>query len=97
MRIPRKISLPWGWEVVIKQLGDDTISKDFDFEVDGYWDVADRTIYLSKTLPLAKKVLILGHEMTHMMSDWHLDVSRRAAIHEQSQRARKRLKSKKSR
>lgn len=63
-RIPACVTLPFGYRITIKQT--DYIHTD----CDGTWDVDTRTITIRKSLPLQRRVYILGHELGHAWLDW---------------------------
>ena len=96
MRIPRKIFLPWGWEILVKQVSDKQMADDLGADdCDGLWDVDEKIIYIRKSQSLSNRVDTLGHEVIHAVNDWYTAASRRGSIYESSQKARKRLKAKK--
>lgn len=68
-RIPRKISLPFGYIIRVRQLTNKQMDN-MDKGCDGLWDVSLRTIYIRKSLPLTRKRYILIHEVGHSFLDW---------------------------
>ncbi len=74
-RIPRKVVLPFGYVIRIRQLTNKQMDN-MDKDCDGLWDCNLRTIYIRKSLPLTRKRYILTHEVGHAFLDWqhqHLD------------------------
>ena len=75
MRLPTRISLPFGYAVTVKQVSDTEMLEEQEEEeraevVDGLWDVDNRTIFVRRSLSLRRKRYILGHEMCHALADW---------------------------
>ncbi len=69
LRIPKTITLPFGYRVTVKQLPD----KEFDLispESDGVWMVEQRLIVIRKKLPAKRRAYILAHELGHAWLDW---------------------------
>ncbi len=69
LRIPASVTLPFGYRVIIKQLGD----AEFDThcaEADGLWIPETRTILVRKRLPAKRRAYILAHELGHAWLDW---------------------------
>lgn len=75
MRLPTRVNLPFGYDVLIKQVSDAEMLVAIDGEepedvTDGAWLVDTRTIYIRKSLPAARKRYILSHELGHALWDW---------------------------
>jgi Zn-dependent peptidase ImmA (M78 family) len=64
LRIPASVTLPFGYRVTVKQ------SSTIPHDCDGTWDSDTRTITIRKSLPLKRRVYILGHELGHAWLDW---------------------------
>ena len=98
MRIPRKISLPWGWDIKVKQVTDSYLKNEWGVDdVDGLWDVDTRTIFLRRSLSVVEKVEVLGHEVDHLINDWRRATVQRAGFYQQSQKARQKAAKKATR
>lgn len=73
MRLPKSLTLPFGYRVSIKEVTDGEM-RDLDDaderESDGCWDATTRTIYIVKTLSPRRKRYILGHELFHAVVDF---------------------------
>lgn len=75
LRLPKTITLPFGYRVSVKQLPD----KEFDLlspDSDGLWLADSRLIVIRKSLPAKRRAYILAHELGHAWLDWqhqHLD------------------------
>ncbi len=71
-RIPKYITLPFGYRITVIQLTD----RDYDEEngPDSFacWDSSDRTMYLRKRRPIRKRRADLAHEMLHACTDWQV-------------------------
>ena len=77
LRIPQRVSLPFGYHVTVKQV-DDTVMNELASDADGYWNVGTRTILIRKRLPLKRRVYLLLHELQHALLDCtheHMDSS----------------------
>lgn len=73
MRFPKRLTLPFGYTVAIKEVTDGEMRDMDDCDVrtsDGCWDVDSRTIYIVKTLSPRRKRYILGHELFHALIDY---------------------------
>lgn len=73
MRLPKRLTLPFGYVVAIKEVTDGEMRDLDDADVrtsDGCWDAASRTIYIVKTLSPRRKRYILGHELFHAVVDY---------------------------
>jgi Zn-dependent peptidase ImmA (M78 family) len=73
MRLPSRITLPFGYTVLVKQVSEQEMkveAEDDEDPPDGLWDVDSRTIYVRSHLSLKRKRYILGHEMCHALADW---------------------------
>lgn len=71
MRLPKRVVLPFGYVVSVKQRPDSEMEGQ-----DGLWDVETRTISIRKSLPLRRRRYILIHELGHALWDsqhQHLD------------------------
>lgn len=69
LRIPKSITLPFGYRVTVKQLS----NSDMDMlatDADGLWMDDTRTILIRKTLPAKRRAYILAHELGHAWLDW---------------------------
>lgn len=80
-RIPRKVVLPFGYIITVKQLSNGDFNRR-DHGSDGLWEVDRRTIYIRKSLPLNRKRYILLHELGHAWLDFqhhHIDDGRASA------------------
>jgi Zn-dependent peptidase ImmA (M78 family) len=74
-RIPRKVKLPFGYVVTVRQFTNKQMNNMED-TADGLWNSETRTIYIRKSLPLTRKRYILMHELGHAWLDFthhHLD------------------------
>lgn len=75
LRLPKTITLPFGYRVSVKQLPD----KEFDLlspDSDGLWLADSKLIVIRKSLPAKRRAYILAHELGHAWLDWqhqHLD------------------------
>lgn len=72
LRIPKSIRLPFGYSVKVVQKTLHQLHEDMGAEVYAYWDEEERTIYLGKELPAAKKRHCFIHEMKHVWTDYEL-------------------------
>jgi uncharacterized protein DUF955 len=74
LTIPKRVQLPFGYVVTIKQVTDsemEEIVEDGTGEsVDGYWDPDERVLYIRKSLPIRRRRYILAHELGHAWNDW---------------------------
>ena len=73
MRLPKRITLPFGYTVRIREVTEGAMREIDDADErfsDGCWDEETRTIYIPKTLSPRRKRYILGHEVTHCVHDW---------------------------
>jgi Zn-dependent peptidase ImmA (M78 family) len=72
MRLPSRVTLPFGYVVLVKQVTDAEMrAQDEDGELaDGLWDCEGRIIYLRRSLPVRRRRYILAHEMQHAVADW---------------------------
>ena len=68
-RIPRKVALPFGYLITVKQLSNGEFNRKAP-ECDGLWDVDRRTIYIRNSLPLNRRRYILLHELGHAWLDF---------------------------
>ncbi len=69
LRLPKTITLPFGYRVTVKQLSD----KEFDLlasDSDGLWLADQRLIVIRKSLPAKRRAYILAHELGHAWLDW---------------------------
>lgn len=64
MRLPKRVVLPFGYVVKIKQRPDSEMEGQ-----DGLWDVETRTISIRKALSLRRRRYILIHELGHALLD----------------------------
>ena len=74
-RIPRKIKLPFGYVVTVRQFTNKQMNN-MEETADGLWNPETKTIYIRKSLPLPRKRYILMHELGHAWLDFthlHLD------------------------
>ena len=71
-RIPKNIRFPFGYTVKIVQKTCKELEDMAGEPIYGMWVDNERTIYLSKTLPAAKRRGILLHELTHALEDFKL-------------------------
>ena len=72
MRIPRRLHLPFGYVITIKQVSakdNMLLDKDTGTYLDGSWDPETRTIAIKQTLPQRRKALVLYHECFHGLVD----------------------------
>lgn len=69
LRIPKNITLPFGYRVTVKQLPDVEFNMHAP-EADGVWLVDTRTILIRKRLPAKRRAYILAHELGHAWLDW---------------------------
>lgn len=73
MRFPRRVTLPFGYVVRVKEVTDGEMREMDDADErtsDGCWDIETRTIYLVKTLSPRRKRYILAHELFHALIDY---------------------------
>lgn len=74
--IPQHVDLPFGFRVYIRRISPAEMADRLDDEegesivAAGFWDYDEATIYLDKTLPIAKQRYILAHELLHAVNDW---------------------------
>jgi Zn-dependent peptidase ImmA (M78 family) len=71
-RIPRVIRLPFGYVVQVRQVTVKEMQDALDDEddvPDGAWISDDMTIYLRRTLTMARKRYVLCHELQHAAAD----------------------------
>lgn len=69
LRLPKTITLPFGYRVTVKQLPD----KEFDVlasDSDGLWLADQKLILVRKSLPAKRRAYILAHELGHAWLDW---------------------------
>lgn len=69
LRIPRRVVLPFGYRISVRQLSDAEMDKR-DQNADGIWDDETKTIYIRKRLPVTRRRYILAHELGHAWLDW---------------------------
>ncbi len=69
VRIPRKVTLPFGYIITVKQLSNGEFNRK-EPGCDGLWDVERRTIYIRGSLPLNRRRYILLHELGHAWLDF---------------------------
>ncbi len=72
--LPRRIKLPFSAPIRVIELPSTDPSIE---DCDGLWDVDERTIYIRKSLSLARKKVVLFHELLHAVHDlaWELEQS----------------------
>lgn len=71
MRLPRRITLPFGYVVSVRLVTDAEMKAEADGEVtDGLWDDETRTILVRRDLPMKRRKYVLGHELGHAYLDW---------------------------
>jgi hypothetical protein len=73
-RLPRKVELPFGYEISVVQ---DVPDKD---DRAAEWDVDTRTIVVDRQLPPAEKRGAFLHELDHAWSDWKLWVAQNVPV-----------------
>lgn len=73
-RLPRKVELPFGYEISVVQ---GTPDKD---DRAAEWDVDTRTIVVDRRLPPAEKRGAFLHELDHAWSDWKLWVAQKVPV-----------------
>jgi hypothetical protein len=73
-RLPRKVELPFGYEIAVVQ---DTPDKE---DRAAEWDVDTRTIVVDRRLPPAEKRGAFLHELDHAWSDWKLWVAQNVPV-----------------
>lgn len=69
LRLPKHVTLPFGYRVTVKQLSD----AEFDVhckECDGLWLDDSRTILIRKRLPAKRRAYLLVHELGHAWLDF---------------------------
>jgi len=69
LRIPRRVVLPFGYQISVRQLSDAEMDKR-DANADGIWDDDTKTIYIRRRLPVTRRRYILAHELGHAWLDW---------------------------
>jgi len=72
MRIPTKITLPFGYVIRVRKASAKVLADIGLDECDGAWVVEERTIWVSKDQSHAEQVITLSHEMLHAIADWGL-------------------------
>jgi len=70
MRLPRTLVFPFGYRVKVKLATKAKMMEVCGDAPDGLWLVEERTIYIRKRLPMARKRYILAHEMQHALNDF---------------------------
>jgi Zn-dependent peptidase ImmA (M78 family) len=75
VRLPSRVTLPFGYIIQVKQLTDAEMldeQDECDREelLDGLWDADTRTIFVRASLPMGRRRYILGHEIGHAFIDW---------------------------
>jgi hypothetical protein len=73
-RLPRKVELPFGYEISVVQGTPDTNDRAAE------WDVDTRTIVVDRRLPPAEKRGAFLHELDHAWSDWKLWVAQNVSV-----------------
>ena len=73
-RLPRKVEMPFGYEISVVQ---DTPDKE---DRAAEWDVDTRTIVVDRRLPPAEKRGAFLHELDHAWSDWKLWVAQNVPV-----------------
>jgi Zn-dependent peptidase ImmA (M78 family) len=71
-RLPSRVCLPFGYRISVRQLTDTEMrAQDEKKELqDGLWDAGKRLIMIRRSLPVARKKYILGHELIHAVLDY---------------------------
>jgi Zn-dependent peptidase ImmA (M78 family) len=71
MRLPSRVTLPFGYVVLVKELTDAEMRAEEEAGelCDGLWDAEAKTIFVRKDLPLKRKRYILWHELGHALWD----------------------------
>jgi hypothetical protein len=73
-RLPRKVELPFGYEISVVQAPPDKDDRAAE------WDVDNRTIVVDRRLPPAEKRGAFLHELDHAWSDWKLWVAQNVPV-----------------
>lgn len=68
--LPRTIPLPWGYVAKVKLVPAKECKEENGEILDGWWDSDTQTIYVKKTLPIARRRYMVGHEFNHAVIDW---------------------------
>jgi len=69
LRLPSTITLPFGYRVRVKLLGDEEFNR-LDQNADGLWDESTREIFIRKRLSAKRRAYILVHELGHAWLDF---------------------------
>ena len=72
MRIPRRLHLPFGYVITIKQVSakdDALLDQDTGLYLDGSWSPETRTITINKALPVKRRKYLALHELAHSIND----------------------------
>lgn len=72
MRIPKCLTLPFGYRVTVTQLPDREYDEENGDGSFACWDSSERTIYLRKRRPIRKRRADFAHEMLHACADWQV-------------------------
>lgn len=70
MRLPKRLSFPFGYVVTFRYLSASQMKTHEASELDGYWDSDTRTIYVRRRLQAKRLRYIIGHEMDHAINDY---------------------------
>src|SRR5437867_12506821 len=74
LTIPKRVQLPFGYVVTIKQVTDGDMGEIVEGgtvdSVDGYWGPDERVLYIRKSLPSGRRRDILAPELGRGWSDW---------------------------
>lgn len=78
MRLPTRVTLPFGYIVKVKAITDSEMAEEMDAEssediCDGLWESETRTIFIRKSLPTRRQRYVLGHELLHAVLDFTHD------------------------
>ena len=82
--LPKKIDLAF-WRIDIKYVGEKRMREESDCDPsdhtpDGLWDSENDSIYILRTLSLARKRYIICHELIHAMVDCRDGLARNADL-----------------
>ena len=70
MRLPRTLVFPFGYKIKLKFCTAAELKAEDAEDLDGYWDVDTRTIFLRRRLPAKRLRYLLVHEMQHALTDY---------------------------
>jgi Zn-dependent peptidase ImmA (M78 family) len=72
LRIPRQVTLPFGYIIKIVQLPDREYDNDVGADSLACWFSDEQIVYLRKNRPIRKRRADLAHEFLHACADWQV-------------------------